>query len=234
MIRQKMIPDLGVIIAAGGSSQRYGEKDKLLEDLGGMPVFLHSICEFLPLVAPGNMIIAVRPQALDEFRSIADKFIPANTVQWVSGGADRVESVRNALVKLKLTDGLVAIHDAARPLATAGLLKKVADRARITGGAIAAGKVADSLKLADEKRMIVSPVPREMIYYAETPQIFDLVKYRRAFAELNGAVPTDDAEIMRLAGYQVELVESDQWNIKLTSPGDLAKLRRCIPGCRDE
>jgi 2-C-methyl-D-erythritol 4-phosphate cytidylyltransferase len=224
-----MIPDLGVIIAAGGSSQRYGEKDKLLEMLAGLPVFLHSIRNFLPEIAPGNMVGAVRQEALDGFRQLADRWLPGNQIRWVSGGTTRVDSVKNALEELPLKSGLVAIHDAARPLASASLLKKVADKARITGGAIAASAVTDSLKLSGADGMIVSPVPRENIYRAETPQIFDIEKYRMACAVLDGAVPTDDAEIMRLAGYPVELVESGEWNIKLTSPGDLTKLRGCLP-----
>lgn len=223
-----MIPDLGVIIAAGGSSQRYGEKDKLLEEIAGMPVFLHSIRNFLPLTAPGNLIVAVRSAALDEFRSLADKFLPGAGIVWVPGGSDRVESVRNALNILPLQKGMVAIHDAARPLATAALLEKVLSRARVIGGAIAAHPVADSLKLASPDGMIASPVSREMVFGAETPQIFDLEKYRIACAALNGVVPTDDAEIMRLSGYPVELVNSGMWNIKLTSPEDLVKLRRCF------
>ena len=128
-----MIADLGVIIAAGGSSQRYGEKDKLLEELGGMPVFCCSIRSFLPLVAPGNMVVAVRREALDGYRRIADEFLPDNHIKWVAGGGNRVESVKNALAQLTLDTGLVAIHDAARPLATAELLERVAARARICG-----------------------------------------------------------------------------------------------------
>lgn len=201
-----------------------------MEYLGNMPVFCHSIRNFLPLTAPGNLVVAVRGEALDSYRKIADGFFPGNHVKWVPGGKNRVESVANALAQLELHSGLVAIHDAARPLATAELMLKVAARARICGGAIAASKVADSLKLAGENGMILSPVSREMVYCAETPQIFDLQNYRAACAALNGAVPTDDAEIMRLAGFPVELVVSGIWNIKLTSPEDLAKLRQCDPG----
>lgn len=223
-----MIPDLGVIIAAGGSSQRYGEKDKLLEEIAGMPVFLRSICNFLPLTAPGNLIVAVRAGALDEYRSLAEKFLPDAEITWVAGGVNRVESVRNALAVLTLKKGMVAIHDAARPLATAKLLEKVLERARVVGGAIAAAPVADSLKRAFPDGLIASPISREMVFCAETPQIFDLEKYRIACAALNGVVPTDDAEIMRLSGYPVELVNSGQWNIKLTSPEDLEKIRWCL------
>ncbi|MBQ4329296.1 MAG: 2-C-methyl-D-erythritol 4-phosphate cytidylyltransferase [Lentisphaeria bacterium] len=229
-----MIPDLGVIIAAGGSSQRYGEKDKLLEELAGLPVFLHSIRNFLPLTAPGNLIVAVRSGALAMYRNIAEKFLPQASVVWVAGGSDRVKSVTNALNALALQKGFVAIHDAARPLASAALLKKVLERARMSGGAIAANPVADSLKLADENGMIAAPVSRDRVFHAETPQIFDLEKYRAACRALNGVVPTDDAEIMRLSGFPVELVDSGQWNMKLTSPGDLEKLRMMLAGGGNE
>ena len=62
-----MIPDLGVVIAAGGSSRRYGDRDKLTEMLGGLPVFLHSVRRFAPLVSPGCLVTAVREEALAEF-----------------------------------------------------------------------------------------------------------------------------------------------------------------------
>jgi 2-C-methyl-D-erythritol 4-phosphate cytidylyltransferase len=220
-----MIPDLGVIIAAGGSSRRYGEKDKLTEMLGALPVLLHSVRNFAPLTAPGNLIIAARKEALDEYAALAEKYLPEIVVSFVPGGENRTGSVRNALAALQLTSGVVAIHDAARPLASAELLERLVSRARACGGAIAATKVVDSLKLADENDCFISrPVPREHMFQAETPQVFDLEKFRQAYAVLGENAPTDDAEVMRLAGYQVELVASGQWNMKLTAPGDLEKL----------
>ena len=225
-----MIADLGVIVAAGGSSRRYGGRDKLLEMLGGLPVFLHSVRNFLPLVPPGNLVVAVRAGALAEYRALAERYLPGSGVRWVPGGENRAASVRSALAALEMDSGLVAVHDAARPLASAALLEKVAARARLCGGAIAASKVTDSLKLSDGRGMIAAPVSREMVYHAETPQVFDLKNYRAACAALRGEAPTDDAEIMRLAGFPVELVVSDQWNIKLTSPEDLEKLRQCFTG----
>ena len=55
-----MTCELWVIIAAGGSSRRYGEKDKLLEMLGDLPVFLHSVKNFSAVCKAENMVIAVR------------------------------------------------------------------------------------------------------------------------------------------------------------------------------
>ena len=225
-----MIPDLGVIIAAGGSSRRYGEKDKLTEILGAMPVFLHSIAEFSPLVAPGNLIVAARCCAIEEYKKLAAHYLPQVSVVWVPGGESRAESVCNALQALPLTSGVVAIHDAARPLATAELLTRLVNRARICGGAIAASKVVDSLKKVDGSGKIVCGVSRDNLYHAETPQVIDLKKYRLAYEKLTDYQMTDDAGIMLDSGFDVEVVPSEQWNMKLTSPEDLEKLHTVFTG----
>ena len=123
------------------------------------------------------------------------------------------------------------MHDAARPLATAELLERLVGRARESGGAIAAAPVVDSLKRADASgRVILHPVERTGMFQAETPQVFDLRKFREAYEKLGAAEPTDDAEVMRLAGFPVELVVSGQWNFKLTSPEDMERLRRVFQG----
>ena len=114
-----MTADLSVIIAAGGSSRRYGEKDKLLEMLGDLPVFLHSVRNFSTVCKVENMVVAVRPEALELYRETAAKFLPQFKIRFVAGGADRSSSVRNALAALDRKCGVVAIHDAARPLASA-------------------------------------------------------------------------------------------------------------------
>ena len=224
-----MIPDLGVVIAAGGSSRRYGGRDKLTEMLAGLPVLLHSVREFAPLTAPGNLIVAADKDALESYSALAARYLPQVAVKFVPGGADRTGSVRNALAALPLSSGIVAIHDAARPLATAGLLERLVARARACGGAIAATPVVDSLKRADGSGVFIAePVARDGLFQAETPQVFDLEKFRAAYMMLGENSPTDDAEVMRMAGFQVELVCSKQWNLKLTYPEDLEKLQGVI------
>ena len=46
--------------------------------------------------------------------------------------------------------GLVHIHDGARPLVTAEAIRKVRDKAKEMGGAILAGRAADTVKIAKE------------------------------------------------------------------------------------
>ena len=221
-----MTCELSLIIAAAGTSNRYGEKDKLLEMLGDLPVFLHCVRNFSPLCKAENMVMAVRPEALELYREFAGKFLPEIKFRMIPGGSDRASSVRNALAAIELADGVVAIHDAARPLASAELLCRVAERAAVCGGAIAAVKNVDSLKRVDENNRIVAPVCREQLYRAETPQAFDIRKLRLAYDLADTSAVTDDAGIMQQAGFDVEVVDSGEFNLKLTTASDFALIRK--------
>ncbi|MBQ9088482.1 MAG: 2-C-methyl-D-erythritol 4-phosphate cytidylyltransferase [Lentisphaeria bacterium] len=220
-----MMDDLWVIIAAGGSSRRYGERDKLLEILGDMPVFLHSIRNFSTLCKAEHIVVVVQRESLEKYRECAAYYLPELKINFVPGGSDRSGSVRNGLDFIPSKSGIVAVHDAARPLATAELLERVARRAAETGGAIAAIKVVDSLKLTGRDGRIISPVSRDDLYRAETPQVFDLDLLRQAYDKCKSVSATDDAEIMRLAGFPVEVVETGSFNLKLTTAGDLDLLK---------
>lgn len=220
-----MTNNLNLIVAAGGSSVRFGEQDKLLEMLGDLPVFLHCIRNFAPLCKNGRIVVAVRQEALERYRQLTEKFLPETEVIFVPGGVDRCSSVCNALAALPDDDGLVAVHDAARPLASAALLRRVAAQAEISGGAIAAVKVVDSLKRVDASNCVLEPVSRDDLYRAETPQVFDIGKIRQAYRQADRSGVTDDAEIMRRAGFTVEVVDSGEFNLKLTRLFDLEMLK---------
>ena len=224
MLKEK----LGVIIAAGGSSQRYGDADKLTEMLDGIPVFAHSIKKFAAVIPGGSIVVAVHRDNIERYKLLAEKYLPGVFLHWTAGGATRTQSVKNALAMLPESCSLVAVHDAARPLATADLLLRVAEAAERCGGAIAASKVVDSLKLGDDGNMILRSVPREAVWRAETPQVFNVEKFKKAYAALGDELCTDDAEVMKLAGCQVALVETGFPNFKLTAPADMELLKICV------
>ena len=110
-------------------------------------------------------------------------------------------------------------------LASAALLRRVAAQAEISGGAIAAVKVVDSLKRVDASNCVLEPVSRDDLYRAETPQVFDIGKIRQAYRQADRSGVTDDAEIMRRAGFTVEVVDSGEFNLKLTRLFDLEMLK---------
>jgi len=218
-----MIKDLGIIIAAAGSSSRFGGGDKLLEKLDGMPLFLHSIRNFYPLCPARNMIVVVNPDKLAEYRDIAGNFLPGYKLVFVSGAELRAQSVRNGLAALEKRTKFVAIQDAARPWSTPALLKKCLAAARLHGGAIPAKAVVDTLKRTNTDGRIIDTVGRDNLWRVETPQVFNLEQLLDANKRISNINVefTDDASIMEAAGYEVYIVCNPEKNVKITYLKDI-------------
>ena len=222
--------DLGIIIVAAGASRRFGgSRSKLLAELDGMPLFLHSVRRFAPFAAPGALVVVVPANGGGEFRDAAARLLPETDIRWTAGGTTRAISVRNGIAALPPGLRYVAIHDAARPLASTELLRKLVERAKECGGAIPGVPVADSLKRLGPDGMISEPVDRDNLYAVATPQVFALELYRTAILVPDAEECTDDAEVMRRAGHPVALVVDHACNLKVTTPADLEELRLRFP-----
>jgi len=218
-----MIKDLGIIIAAAGTSSRFGSDDKLLEKLDGMPLFLHSVRNFYSLCPAGNIIIVVNPGKLAEFEYIAGTYLPEYQLGFVAGAELRAESVRNGLAALAPQTKFVAIQDAARPWSSSGLLKKCLAAARLHGGAVPAKAVTDTLKRTNEDGRIIDTVRRDNLWRVETPQVFNfeqLLDANKQISDMNMEF-TDDASIMEAAGYEVYIVSNQEKNMKITYRKDI-------------
>jgi 2-C-methyl-D-erythritol 4-phosphate cytidylyltransferase len=140
----------------------------------------------------------------------------------VPGGDRRRDSVAAGLDAISDHTGYVLIHDAARPLVTAGLVRAVIDRLLIgdVAGVVPVIPVRDTLKrVAGE--FVVETVDRGDLAAVQTPQGFDLAALRAAHAVVGGDA-TDDASMVEAAGGAIAIVDGDPANLKVTYPEDLA------------
>lgn len=218
-----MIDDLGVVIAAGGSSSRYGGKNKLFEKLCGIPVFVHSIKNFMEICPVDNFVLTAPEKELLEFSLLLEKNLPDAKIKIVCGGSTRMKSVINGLEVLPDGIKFVAVHDAARPLASSGLLKNCYDACLAHGGAVASKPVTDTIKTADDNGFSTGTLDRSKLWAMETPQVFPLDALKNACrsAMENGKDFTDDAGVMEFAGHPVYLLNNPDFNIKITYQGDI-------------
>ena len=222
---------LGMVIAAGGSGSRFSKtRNKLLVDFRGKPLLVHALATFLPVLEPGNMVIAAPAGELENMRNTVNKHLPGNQIKWVIGGATRLSSVANAVAALPQELELVAIHDAARPLATVELLEKLCCAAEICGGAIPGAPPVDTVKVIDNKGFIAQNLIRSDLAAVATPQVFRFQEYLRALSLLDknllagvveSSVITDDAALFTQAGGKVQVIFSNEPNFKVTLPGDI-------------
>ncbi len=227
------ISDLGLVIAAGGSSTRFGRGNKLFCKLNGMPVFVHCLRRLLPLVRSGYAVMSVPEELKDEFAGQLSEYFPEALphIRLAVGGKTRTESVRNALAALPVDVGVVAVHDAARPLVSADALIECVRECRKYGGAVSARRSSDTVKETDEHGFVVRTVPREGLWTVQTPQVFQLKLLRSAYeeAEKQGGLFTDDASLVEnFTPAKVKLVENRAPNIKITYPEDLLFAEACL------
>ena len=89
---------------------------------------------------------------------------------------------------------------------------------------ILAAPVSDTLKEVDDKASVVRTMDRSMLWRAQTPQLFPLIKLRRALRDCLSEVGevTDEAMAMEWASEPVHIVEGPASNIKVTVEADLA------------
>ncbi len=220
--------DIAVVIVGGGASRRYGEENKLFVRLKGVPLFIFSLRNFAACAAPGNLIFVAPAAEQETFRKYAAEYLSGVEIKWVNGGNTRSESVQNGLAAVTLKSGLVAIHDAARPLADARLLKNLAETSRNFDGAIPGKPVTDTIKRCSAEGVICETVDRTPLWRVETPQVFDLEKLRTAYRKLQNGSLTDDAGVMEMAGFSVAVFHNPEPNLKLTYPEEFRLLEELM------
>ena len=140
----------------------------------------------------------------------------------VVGGPSRSASVRNALAAAPEAT-VAVIHDAARPLVSRDLVERCIEGARGADGAIAAARVADTIKEAGGGGLVRRTLDRSSLWAVQTPQVFQATVLRRALDVDDSvlAAATDDAWLVERSGGAVRIVEAPRENLKVTTPLDL-------------
>jgi 2-C-methyl-D-erythritol 4-phosphate cytidylyltransferase/2-C-methyl-D-erythritol 2,4-cyclodiphosphate synthase len=218
------------IIAAGGRGVRFGgSQPKQLLTLGGRPILQHSIDAFIGSDRVTDMVVAVPADLVAEPPAYLGGSVKPISI--VEGGQRRQDSVANAFARVNARCDLVVIHDAARPLVTADLIRRTIDAAAEHGAAIAAMPATDTVKRGSADRVIVGTLPRAEIFLAQTPQAFRTRVLRDALALADASSDaTDEAMLAERAGHHVRLVDGDPRNLKITTADDLEMAERLIGG----
>ena len=213
-----------VILPAAGQSSRFKDKEKKpFANLDGRAVWLRSaelfvarsdVCQCLIVIAPGDQELFKRRYGAN---------LAFMNEQIVSAGAERYESVANALAQMKPEADFVAIHDAVRPCLTEEQVNTVFARAEKTGAALLGVPVSDTLKQVNPQNQVQATVSRQGMWLAQTPQVFRRDWLVEAYANRakHGKDITDDAQLVEAAGHPVHVVEGAAGNIKITTKGDL-------------
>ena len=217
---------LTVIVAAAGAGKRLGlGKNKAFAEVGGLPLLVQCLrmvndtgMAHKTIVAVGADEVAMTEALLKDYHEYFDGLQTAV----VAGGAERTDSVKNALA-LAGSEGWIAVHDGARPFAGTEVFERTLQAAQQTGAAIAAVPVKNTIKVVDAEGFVVNTPQRSSLMAVQTPQIFKAQLLQRAYCEenLKGAAVTDDASLVERLGVKVAVALGSYENIKITTPEDL-------------
>jgi 2-C-methyl-D-erythritol 4-phosphate cytidylyltransferase len=212
-----------IVVAAGRGSRFGGSERKILAKVDGRPMFLRSLEHFINRDDVIQTLLVIAPEDQEEMKQKFGANLGFLGVQSVLGGAERTDSVANALGKVRDDAELVAIHDAARPCVSTAMIDAVFEEAGKTGAAILAAPLRGTIKRAGESRVVDATVPREGLWEAQTPQVFKRHVIIDAYGKRAqvGRPVTDDAQLVEATGYPVAIVESDFSNLKITTRGDV-------------
>lgn len=219
------LPAFSAIVVAAGSGSRAGG-GKQWRRLGGKPVVRWSVEALLN--AGAQDLVVVTPEGAGF--ELAEALSGLSGWRAVTGGAARADSVRNGLSAMNAADEHpVVIHDAARPLLSRTIIRRVLEGLSDADGALPALPVADSLRRGVDG-VVGATVDREGLWRAQTPQAFRLRTIRDAYAAWTGPdFPTDEATVVQRAGGQVRIVEGDVRLTKLTFAEDFIMAEQMIP-----
>jgi 2-C-methyl-D-erythritol 4-phosphate cytidylyltransferase len=208
------------IVAAAGRGDRLGaDRPKAFVALGGRVLLAESIARLEESELVDAIVVAAPPGWEEPAILLAEELSAGKVVSVVSGGPTRGSSVAAALAEVDDDAEAVLVHDAARPLVTDAVLKRLLAPLREGwDGAVPGLAVPDTVKRVDGER-VVETLARDALVTVQTPQAFTLSALRDAYA--SGGEATDCAALVEADGGRVKVVEGDPRLVKITTQADL-------------
>ena len=207
-----------VLVAAGSGSRAGGAVPKQYRRIAGKAVLALAL-DGLRHPAIDQVLVVIGPGQEGLYRAaLGDGSLPA----FILGGAERQQSVRNGLEALAQAGvDRVLVHDAARPFLPGVVVDRLVAALESHHAAVPVLPVVDTLAAAGDA--LGSVVPREALARVQTPQAFRFQTLLGAHRAWTGAPATDDAQMVRAAGFGVATVAGDPALDKLTYEEDFLR-----------
>jgi 2-C-methyl-D-erythritol 4-phosphate cytidylyltransferase/2-C-methyl-D-erythritol 2,4-cyclodiphosphate synthase len=210
--------------------------DKLAADVGDRPLLAWALDAISAAPEVERIVVVSSPERRAELAEAT--WLPERVVDVVAGGARRQESVHAGFVALDRRgadeQGVVLVHDGARPLVTSALVSRVAAETARHGAAIPILLIAETLKRIHGD-IVGETVDRTGLGVAQTPQGVRRDLLRAAYLRFPADGPetwTDEASLLEAIGVAVRVVPGDPVNLKVTVPDDLARAEAILSGTR--
>ena len=208
-----------IVVAAGKGTRFGGDLPKQFLKTGGVTVLEKAVAAFENHPAVDQIVVVTGGDFIVLCEDICRKFAKVRAI--VPGGAQRQDSVYEGLKEIE--EGIVLVHDGARPYVTEKVISRVLEGALKEGACVPCVAVKDTVRQAGPPGCSSRTLDRSSLFSVQTPQGFEVCLLKEAFAKAfeEGFSGTDDASLVERLGHPVALAEGDYANIKITTPEDL-------------
>jgi 2-C-methyl-D-erythritol 4-phosphate cytidylyltransferase len=207
------------IVVGGGSGTRMNTPvPKQFMLLDGRPVLMHTIKKFAEADLEIKIIVVLRPDQFEFWKQLCIQYDFQIPHQLCEGGETRFLSVKNGLSLIQ-AEGIIGIHDAARPLVNKKTIQTAFKAAEMYGNAVPAIPIQDSIRQIDSGNS--TSVDRSKYCIIQTPQCFVSKILLRAYTQEYKFTFTDDASVVEALGEKIHLIDGSSDNIKITTPKDM-------------
>lgn len=218
---KKRIRCAAVVPAAGMSSRMQGI-NKLFYEVCGMPVIVITLKALQSSELIDEIVVSARESDISDISRLCAEYGIEKATHVVEGGKTRLDSVLAGIKHTGRKHGLIAIHDAARPLVSGRIIEETITLASKWSAAAPAVPVKDTIKLASGN-IVSKTLPRENLFAIQTPQVFErnLIYAALTQASEKNLSITDDCSAVELLGMKVVLSRGEYENIKITTAEDI-------------
>lgn len=233
-----MAKSAAIVLAAGQGKRMQSHVQKQFLLLNGRPLITYALEAFEN--SPVDQIILVAGP--DEIRycqeEIAEKYGFSKVTKVIAGGRERYHSVYEGL---KAAEGAeyVLIHDGARPLLDQEMISRSLEGAKEYGACVVGMPVKDTIKTSGADGFVESTPDRSALWQVQTPQAFYypwiLEAYKKLFSreEYQQGVTDDGMVLESMTAHKVKLIEGSYFNIKVTTPEDMAVAKALLEFIHD-
>lgn len=227
------------VILAGGTGNRMGNTDKPKQFLTikDKPIIIHTIEKFMAHPDFEKIIVLTPMMWIDHTKRIINRYIgDCDKIVVIAGGDTRNETIMNSISYIEENytlddDTIIVTHDSVRPFVTHRIITENIDAAKKYGACDTVIPATDTIVESVDANVISAIPERKNMYQGQTPQSFKAKELRDIYNSLTNAerdILTDAAKILVMKGKDVQLVQGETYNIKITYPYDLKIARSLI------
>lgn len=210
---------IAIIVAAGRGKRLGSSLPKQFLKVRGRTILEMSVGAFEQNKYVDEIFVAANADYCELTEKLCRGFSKLKKI--VAGGAERQDSVRAALDCLRGENGIVLVHDAARPFVSEAVINAVIEGTADFDAAIPTVPAKDTIRQVDGTGS--HTLQRETLACVQTPQGFRISLLKHAFekAQAQGVLGTDDASLVERMGINISMVQGEDANRKITTREDL-------------